>query len=161
MKAAYRLLAERQITDPPKQDQDKTWQQRMDQQYRGKGRRAGSELPKGTFTESPSEIARQLKQHSEDRGEASSKLNGFINRKGRNLQGADKSRLYDAKKALDDAYGVRDGKTPEEQNKDANKTETAADANWSLFTNSTEIPQDQPALDSGLGAAARLVATAQ
>jgi hypothetical protein len=87
MDAAHRLLAEHQVTDPPKQDQDRTWQKRMEDSYRGKGRRAGSEIPKGTFTQSPSEIARQLKQHSTDFGEASSKLNGFINRKGRDLQG--------------------------------------------------------------------------
>jgi hypothetical protein len=40
MDAAHRLLAEHQVTDPPKQDQDRTWQKRMEDSYRGKGRRA-------------------------------------------------------------------------------------------------------------------------
>ncbi|MDN3085303.1 DUF3175 domain-containing protein, partial [Enterococcus faecalis] len=143
-----------QVTDPPKQDQDRTWQKRMEDSYRGKGRRAGSEIPKGTFTQSPSEIARQLKQHSTDFGEASSKLNGFINRKGRDLQGADKSRLYDAKRALDNAYGYRDQK--DKQQKQNEKRKETADAIPALFTTTNGIPHDGPALDTGLNAAQRL-----
>lgn len=105
MRAAQRLLAERQVTDPPNNDKNYEWQRDMEHKYKGKPRTPGRVLPEGTFTKNPSEMVNVLKQHSEDYGQASSKLNSYINRQGRNLQGEDKNRLYDAKEALKNAYG--------------------------------------------------------
>lgn len=110
-----KIRAEKLATDPPKNDKDYTWQTQMNRSYKGKPRKPGRVLPEGTFTKSPSEIAHQLKMHSGDYDEASKKLNGYINRQGRNLQGGDRKRLYDAKEHLKNAYG--------EQNRDKQKTE--------------------------------------
>lgn len=105
-----KIKAEKQVTDPPKNDKDYTWQHEMTKKYKGKPRTPGKVLPEGTFTKSPSEIANILKMHSEDYGEASRKLNSYINRQGKNLQGADKNRLYDAKEHLKNAYGEQNKK---------------------------------------------------
>lgn len=100
----------RQSTDPPKNNKDMTWQKRMNDSYKGKPRKPGRVLPEGTYSKSPSEIAHILKMHSDDYKQASSKLNSYINRSGRELQGNDRNRLYEAKEALKRAYGVRDDK---------------------------------------------------
>jgi hypothetical protein len=105
LRAVRRLLGERQITDPPNNDKDYTWQDRMDRQYKGKPRTPGRVLPEGTFDKNPAEMVNVIKQHSEDYGQASRRLNSYINRQGRNLQGEDKKRLYDAKESLRNAYG--------------------------------------------------------
>lgn len=138
MKAAQRLLAERQVTDPPKNDKDYTWQHEMEHDYKGKPRTPGRVLPEDTFTKSPSEIANLLKQHSEDYGQASSKLNSYINRQGRNLQGADKNRLYDAKTHLKNAYGQQ------------NKPQTNAAAESPIYALPPGHNLDDPDLDTGL-----------
>jgi len=104
-KAVHRLLAETQVTDPPNNNKNYQWQREMKQGYKGKARKPDQVLPEGTYTKSASEIAHVLKQHSTDYKQAMSKLSGYINSQGRNLQGGDKARLYDAKNALRQAYG--------------------------------------------------------
>lgn len=86
-------------------NKDFTWQHKMEKKFKGKPRKPGEVLPEGTYTKSPSEIARLLKMHSKDYKEAMSKLSGYINRSGRNLQGADKERLHSAKDHLRMQYG--------------------------------------------------------
>jgi hypothetical protein len=109
MNAQTRLLAdEKYDSDYVNNDKNFNWQREMNEKYHGKPRTPGRVLPDGTFTKSASEIAHILKQHSEDFQQAMSKLTSFINRSGRNLQGADKERLYSAKDALRNAYGVQD-----------------------------------------------------
>jgi hypothetical protein len=83
----------------------------MNEKYHGKPRKPGSVLPEDTYTKTPSEIARILKMHSKDYGEASSKLSFYHNSQGRNLQGADKERISQARDALKQAYGVQEDKT--------------------------------------------------
>jgi hypothetical protein len=89
---------------------DHTWQERMDNRYKGKPRKSNT-LPPGTFTLSPGQMVNTIKNKSEDYGQASSRLNQYINRQGRNLEGADRARMDNAKKALDQAYGVHNEQT--------------------------------------------------
>ena len=106
MKAITRLLADNAYDENQvNNDKDFNWQRQMTEKYKGKPRTDGRELPEGTFTKSASEIANILKQHSEDYGQAMSKLSSYINRTGRDLQGGDKARLNSAKDALRQAYG--------------------------------------------------------
>lgn len=134
----HRLLAT-QVTDEPNNDKNMMWQREMDNKYKGKARETGRETPKGTFTKSPSGIANELKQHSEDFGQASSKLNGYINRKGRHLQGGERSRLYDAKQSLKNAYGVRDNQ----------KTEALVEG--PINSGKFGVGGDDPYLETGIG----------
>jgi hypothetical protein len=139
-KALERLvLAEKQVTDPPNNNKDYTWQLQMERGYKGKMRKPGQVLPEGTFTKSPSEIANLLKQHSTDYGQASKKLNSYINRKGRDLQGEEKNRLYDAKETLKNAYG--------EQSKP--QTETTSGADYPLYCTPDGHSGDNPTLFTG------------
>lgn len=131
MKSVIRLLAAKQVTDPATNDKDRTWQKKMDQHYHGQPRKPGRVTDEGTFTKSPSAIANELKNKSEDYGQASSKLNGYINRRGKDLQGADKNRLYDAKEALKDSFGVQSG------------------SESPIFNPTPWVQQDAPALDTG------------
>jgi hypothetical protein len=136
MKAAQRLVrAEVQVTDPPNNNKDYTWQHKMDKGYKGKPRTPGQVLPEDTFSKSPSEIANLLKMHSTDYGQASSKLNSYINRQGKNLQGEDKSRLYDAKEHLKNAYGEH--------------TETSASTEMPIYALPPGHNLDDPDLDTG------------
>lgn len=64
--------------------------------------------PEGFFTKSAAEIARGLKSASKDYAQASRRLNFFINRAGKQLSAADKSRLESAKAALRRAYGIKE-----------------------------------------------------
>jgi hypothetical protein len=107
--AAERLLAEHDDgwVNP---NADHTWQERMDNRYKGKPRKS-NQLPPGTFTQSPGQMVNTLKNKSEDYGQAASRLNQYINRQGRNLEGADRARMDNAKKALDQAYGVHTEQT--------------------------------------------------
>lgn len=104
----------KQITDPPKANSDKTWQKRMEDKHKGKAQDPATINKPGTFTKSPSDIAHDLKEKSLDYNEAQKKLNMFINRKGRDLQGADKSRLYQAKDDLKRNYGIPTTSTVEQ-----------------------------------------------
>lgn len=105
-KALIRLIADNAYDENQvNNDKDFDWQRQMTEKYKGKPREDGRELPEGTFTKSASEIANILKQHSEDYGQAMSKLSSYINRTGRDLQGGDKARLNSAKDALRQAYG--------------------------------------------------------
>jgi len=97
-------------TAPPNPNKDFTWQKKMENKYKNKPRTPGKVLPEGTFTKSPGEIAQILKNHAPDYKSAQSHLNSYINRSGRNLQGADKERLHQSKEALKNAYGVQDKK---------------------------------------------------
>lgn len=106
--ADFIVNAEKQVTDPPNNNKDFSWQRKMKEGQKGKPRKPGEVTPPGTFTKSPSEIARLLKMHSKDYGQAMSKMNSYINRNGKNLQGGDKSRLYDAKEHLKNNYGDQD-----------------------------------------------------
>ncbi len=102
----------KQATDPPKPNPDETWQKRMNDKFKHKPRDKAKETPEGTFTGSPSKIAQDLKNHSPDGyDEAQKKLNSYINRQGRNLQGGDRKRLYDAKDHLKMNYGIHDDGT--------------------------------------------------
>lgn len=94
-------------------NKDYTWQKKMTDKYKGKPEKPGDVLPEGTFTKSPSEIAVILKNHAPDYKSAMSHLNSFINRSGRNLEGADKERLHQAKDTVRNAYGKPD---PKEKN---------------------------------------------
>jgi hypothetical protein len=88
-------------------NRDMTWQERMDNKYKGKPRPA-DELPEGTFKgNSPGGIANTLKTKSEDYGQASRRLNNYINRQGRNLEGQERQRLNQTKEALRNAYGEK------------------------------------------------------
>lgn len=104
----------KEITDPPKADSDKTWQKRVDDKHKGKARNPATTTEPGVFTQSPSKIAHDLKEKSHDYNGAQKKLNMFINRKGRDLQGADKSRLYQAKDDLKHDYGIPTTSTVEQ-----------------------------------------------
>jgi hypothetical protein len=105
------IMGEKLATDPPNNDKDFNWQRNQEKKYKNKPRTPGRVTPPGTFNQSPSEIAHRLKQHSEDYGQASRKLNNYINKQGRNLQGEDRTRLYDAKETLKNAYGRPEDKT--------------------------------------------------
>lgn len=147
MKVLQRLVtAEKLVTDPPNNDKNYEWQTEMEHTFKGKMRKPGQVLPEGTYTKSPSEIANLLKQHSTDYGQASKKLNSYINRSGRNLQGEDKNRLYDAKETLKNAYGVQDK---------PGTTETApspqtAQADYPLYVTPDGHAGDNPTLFTGL-----------
>lgn len=129
----------RQATDAPNNDKDMTWQKRMEDRYKGRPRETGRELPEGTFEKSSSEIVHLLKMHSKDYNQAQSKLNSFINRMGRNLQGADKSRLYNAKEALKNAYGISDS-----------QSDATASAYYPLYVLPPGHNLDDPELSVGL-----------
>ena len=91
------------------QARDNTWQLRQKQSEKGKQRPQGRELDKGTFTKNPSEIAKDLKQHSTDYGQAVRRLTNFTNRKAPYKRRPEENqRLDQAKDALKNAYGVRD-----------------------------------------------------
>ncbi len=107
MNSLIRVLAmdEKYQEDYVNNDKNMNWQRDMDRKYAGRPRTPGRVLPEDTFTKSPSEIARILKSHSDDFAQAMSKLTSYINRQGRNLQGADKERLYSAKDSLRNAFG--------------------------------------------------------
>ena len=62
------------------------------------------EPKEGIFTKSADEIAKYLKANSEDLKQASSRLSFYINRAGKNLSSADKSRLENARKKLQNLY---------------------------------------------------------
>lgn len=114
MNAPIRVLAdEKYDSDYVNNDKDRTWQRKMNQGYHGKPRTPGQVLPEGTFSKSASEIAMILKQHSTDFKQAMSKLTSYINRSGKNLEGADKERLYSAKDSLRNAYGQQEPTTTE------------------------------------------------
>lgn len=104
--------ADNQVTDPPNNNKDYQWQREMTQDYKGKMRKPGRVLPEGTFTKEPSEMVNILKEHSDDYNQAQKKLNSYINRSGRNLQGKDKNRLYDAKEKLKSESGEMENKAP-------------------------------------------------
>lgn len=60
--------------------------------------------PEGLFDKSADEIAKTLKKESKDYKQASSRLNFYINRAGKNLSEKDKKRLASAKKKLKALY---------------------------------------------------------
>lgn len=123
-------------------DQNSRWQDEVEKDYKGKPRPYGDKLPEGTFTnKSPGTIANDLKQHSEDHGEASSKLNMYVNRQGRNLQGADKVRMQQTKDALDQAYGM--------EHKPDSPKPTTADMT-SICAPRDGFNPDAPSLETGL-----------
>jgi hypothetical protein len=98
-------LLEADSNNPSNNNPDTQWQQRMKNKQRYKPRTPGQVLPEGTFTKSPAGIAQIVKNHSPDYGTAMKKLDSYINRNGRNLQGADKERLHQSKEALKNQYG--------------------------------------------------------
>ncbi len=71
--------------------------------------------PAGFFTKSSAEIARGLKSASKDYAQASRRLNFYINRGGKNLSPADKSRLEAAKASLKRMYGIKESAQLSEQ----------------------------------------------
>ncbi|QRE00322.1 hypothetical protein [Burkholderia phage BCSR5] len=116
-------------------DKDFTWVKNVEKGFKGKQMRNGYELPEGTWTESPGEIVNRLKQHSKDYDEAQRRVNFYTNRAGRNLRrngDADELRMDQTKKALKDAYGIKDKpKTEPKENKpkDPNKANKPPKAN--------------------------------
>ena len=98
---AVRILAYK-----PARPRDNRWIERSEQKRKGKYRYAGgSDLPEGTYTKSASHIVQVLKTKSADFEQAMSRLNGYINMNGDNLEPADVNRLEQAKKGLYRAYG--------------------------------------------------------
>jgi len=136
----------------------------MEHKYAGRPRTPGRVLPENTFTKSSSEIARILKAHSEDFQQAMSKLNSFINRQGRNLLGADRQRLYSAKDALRNAYGIHDTEASSETPFASLPLGHNLDDQY-LDTGIEDIPEPVPTTEikdmSGIQAAARLLASIQ
>lgn len=147
IEAAQRLLAEKQATDPPNNNKDMTWQKKQEDEYKGKPKPPPDrQTPKGTFTsDNPGQIVNDLKQSSEDYGQASKRLNNFINRSGKNLDTGRKQKLYDAKDALRDAYGVKDPAEKPKPVKPASQTTSSPKAIPRWHTG------NQPFLDTGLG----------
>lgn len=157
-------------------DKDYTWQHKQEEDQKNKIQPIGEKTPKDTYTQSPGDIANTLKNKSKDYGQASRKLNNYINRQGRNLQGGDKARVNQAKDALRQSYGepAPKPKTP----KPAPTTPTTPTTPTPSQTTTTEaspdfIPRwhsgDQPVLETGLNdtenamkinAKARLIETA-
>lgn len=136
LKASARLLA----------DSNNHWQKEVEDDYKGKYEPYGDKLPEGTFTDkSPGNIANKLKQHSEDHGEASSKLNMYVNRQGRNLQGADKVKMDQTKEALDQAYGMENKPT-----KPADTTKTTSSSEGLIYVPPEGHNEDDPFLKTGL-----------
>lgn len=164
-----KIKAEKQATDSPKNDKDFTWQRNMEKKYKDAPKRnPGSAPPEGTFSKSPSQIANDLKMHSKDYGQASRRLNSYINRQGRNLQGADRARLYDAKEHLKNAYGRPEHK-PKQQTADSSagpalyclpKGHNLDDGTVDLLTSVPDLREKQAVNDHQLLAAcARLKAS--
>lgn len=108
IEAVHRLLAEKQVTDPPNNDKNMEWQKKQKDSYRGKPKPPpGQQTPKGTFTQkNPADVVNDLKRTSTDYGQASKRLNNYINRSGENLDMGTKQTLYKSKDDLKDAYGV-------------------------------------------------------
>lgn len=71
--------------------------------------------PPGFFTRSSADIAKGLKSASKDYAQASRRLNFYINRGGKNLSPADKSRLEAAKSTLKRIYGIKESVDIKEQ----------------------------------------------
>jgi hypothetical protein len=104
-KASNRLLAHDEGYVNP--NRDMTWQERQDNKYKGKPKPNNS-LPEGTFKEnSPGSIANKLKTKSKDYGQASRRLNNYINRQGKNLHGQERQKLDQSKDALRQAFGEK------------------------------------------------------
>ena len=97
----------------PNKGKDYTWIPKVEKEHKGKPIPNGYELPEGTYTQSPGEIARRLKQHSKDFDQAQKRLNFYRNRQGKNLQHQDKNRMKQAQDALREAYGEQ--LTPKEK----------------------------------------------
>jgi Protein of unknown function (DUF3175) len=97
--------------NPSNNNPDMSWQREMEQKQHNKPRKPGQVLPKGTFTKSPGGIAQIVKNHSPDYGTAVKKLDSYINRSGRNLEGADRERLHQSKEALKNQYGDQEKPT--------------------------------------------------
>ena len=140
--AQTRLLAadDDYETDYVNNDKNFQWQREMEHHYHGKPRTPGQVLPEGTFSKEPSEIAHDLKQHSTDFAQAMSKLNSYINRQGRNLQGSDKERLYSAKEMLRNVFGVQEDGT----STSTDSTSTSASSELPIYS----LPQGHN-LDDG------------
>lgn len=100
--AKQRLLSA--LPNRPNKPRDNTWIEKVERKNR-KSRNPANDIKEGTFEESPSAIARELKMKSKDFQQAMSRLNYYINRAGKNLDTSDKSRLERAKEALYRAYG--------------------------------------------------------
>ncbi len=144
--------AEKQVTDPPNNNKDYQWQRKMNQGYKGKARKPGRVLPEGTFTKEPSEMVNILKEHSDDYNQAQKKLNSYINRSGRNLQGEDKNRLYDAKEKLKNDYGEMEHRAPVTPTTPVESKQVQIDAD--MGSGSYALPEghnmDDATLDTGL-----------
>jgi hypothetical protein len=149
IEAARRLLAEKQVTDPPNNNKDTTWQKKQEDMYKGRPKPPpDKQTPKGTFTsDNPGQIVNDLKQHSDDYGQASKRLNNYINRSGKNLDTNRKQKLFQTKDALRDAYGVKDPNEKPKPVKPAKPAETTSSPQ--------AIPRwhtgNQPFLDTGIG----------
>jgi hypothetical protein len=164
MTARTRLLAnEAYDSGYVNNDKNYTWQREMEHKYKGKPRTPGRVLPEDTFTKSSSEIANILKSHSEDYAQAMAKLNSYINRQGRNLQGADRKRLYDAKDSLKQAYGEMNKTESSTENPFFNIPSVHNLDDKILRTGIDEDPDSQtsqstqPVTDMALNAATRLL----
>jgi len=175
LEAARRLLAEKQVTDPPNNNKDMTWQKKQEDKYKGKNEPAGHGLPEGTFkSDNPGDIVNKLKQHSDDYGQASKRLNNYINRSGKNLDTGTKDTLYRTKDALRDAYGEKDPKEkvkPVEKQPNQSESETTAAGGpqciprWHIgnqpFLNTGFDWMEEDEQPSKMGAATRLLKTSQ
>lgn len=116
MKAVERILAydDGQIN----QHRDATWQQRRDNERKGKPKPSNS-LPEGTFKQtSPGGIANTLKTKSKDFDQAMRRLNNYENGRGRDLKGMEKRTVNESKDALREAFGKdKDNSDPNSRTK--------------------------------------------
>lgn len=86
---------------------DYSWIPKFEKEHKGKHQPNGRELPKDTYTKSPGEIARRLKQHSKDFKDANSRLTFYKNRQGRNLNPTEKNKMHHTEDALRQSYGTQ------------------------------------------------------
>ena len=112
--------------NPSNNNPNMNWQHEMEDKQNHKPRKPGQVLPKGTFDKSPSGIAQIVKNHSPDYGTAEKKLDSYINRNGRNLQGADKERLHQSKEALKNQYGDQETSTDTSDTSTSDSTTTTS-----------------------------------
>lgn len=87
---------------------DYRWIPQFEKKKKGRPVPNGRELPEDTYDQSPGEVARRLRQHSKDYGDAMKRLTFYKNRQGRNLSTTEKQHLEHAKEAVKNNYGKQE-----------------------------------------------------
>lgn len=86
--------------------------------------------PEGFFEGSAKSIAIGLKKNSDNRGQATARLNFYINRAGKNLSKSDKARLEKAKEELAKLYEAEEPKTKKKVSKEEFNLGTTPLSGW-------------------------------